>query len=53
MTRRVPGRNGDSTKALGEKEKNTWSNKSKEANVLVKTQGSRLGDQETREWVHP
>lgn len=43
MTSRVPGRNGDSTKAIGEKEKNTWSNKPKEANVPVKTQRSRLG----------
>lgn len=53
MTRKVPGRSGDSTKALGEKEKDTWSNTPKETNVPVKTLRSRLGDQETREWVCP
>lgn len=53
MTRRAPGRNRDNTKALGEKEKNTWSNKPKEANVPVKTLRSRLEDQEMREWVRP
>lgn len=44
MSKRVPGRNRHSTKALGQKEKNTWSNKPKEAKVPVKTLRSRLGE---------